>query len=127
MHKPKAILRKKDEFSSVFNFRKRLSAKFIVLHYQPNALRHARLGLVVGKKIAKSSVKRNYMRRVLRECFRLTSAQIAPVDLIIRVQQTFDQRSFAIVNQEFLSLIAQINKRCKAHILPNSVESHTTL
>ena len=51
----KAKLIKTDEFSSVFNFRKRISARFLVVHYQPNTITHARLGLVVGKKIAKLS------------------------------------------------------------------------
>lgn len=41
---------KTDDFSSVFNFRKRFSLKYLVMHYQPNTLQRARLGLVVGKK-----------------------------------------------------------------------------
>ena len=40
------------------------------MHYMPNALEHARLGLIVGKKTARRAVQRNYMKRVLRELFR---------------------------------------------------------
>ena len=81
------------------------------MHYQPNALTHARLGLVVGKKTAKSSVHRNYMRRVLREFFRLNQHQIPPLDLIIRVQKSFKRPQFAEISLEFLALIAKLNQR----------------
>jgi ribonuclease P protein component len=127
MQYPKAILRKTDEFSSVFSFRKRVSATYMALHYKPNQLLHARLGLVVSKKIAKSSVARNYMRRVLRECFRLQFTQIAHVDLIVRVQKKFDRRAFADVSAEFNTLISQLNKRNASQLLPKASQSTTTL
>jgi ribonuclease P protein component len=107
----KAKLIKTDEFSSVFNFRKRISAKFLALHYQPNQIGHARLGLVVGKKIAKRAVDRNYMRRVLREFFRIHQHEISHVDLVIRVQKKFDKEDFIQIEQEFTMLIVKINQR----------------
>ncbi len=127
MQSTKAILRKTDEFSSVFSFRKRVAARYMALHYLPNQLMHARLGLVVSKKIAKSSVARNYMRRVLRECFRLQFTQIAHVDLIVRVQKKFDRRAFADVSAEFSALITQLNSRNRAQVLPKPSQSSTTL
>ncbi len=109
----KTKLIKTDEFSSVFNFRKRISARFLVVHYQPNTLAHARLGLVVGKKIAKLAVDRNYMRRVLREFFRVQQHTINHVDLVIRVQKKFEKEDFVQVKQEFVTLIAKVNQRTK--------------
>ncbi len=106
-----AKLIKTDEFSSVFNFRKRILARFLAVHYQPNALGHARLGLVVGKKIAKRAVHRNYMRRVLREFFRIQQHAISPVDLMIRVQKKFEKQDFMHIRQEFDMLIAKVNQR----------------
>ena len=102
---------KTDDFSSVFNFRKRFSLKYLVMHYQPNSFERARLGLVVGKKTAKSAVSRNYMRRVLREFFRLNQHDICHVDLIIRVQKKFDKVDFIQIKQEFDSLINKLNQR----------------
>ncbi len=111
-----AKLIKTDEFSSVFNFRKRISAQHLAIHYQPNALRSARLGLVVGKKTAKLSVSRNYMRRVLREFFRLNQQNIPDVDLVIRVQKKFDKVDFFQIKQEFDTLIEKINQRVKPEL-----------
>ncbi|MDD2833826.1 MAG: ribonuclease P protein component [Methylotenera sp.] len=106
-----AKLIKTDEFSSVFNFRKRLFAQYLAMHYQPNSLAHARLGLVVGKKIDKRAVGRNYMRRVLRELFRTQLPEIKPVDLVIRVQKKFSKKDFLSIKKEFDSLILKINQR----------------
>ena len=108
-----AKLIKTDEFSSVFNFRKRISAQHLAIHYQPNTKQHARLGLVVGKKTAKLSVSRNYMRRVLREFFRLNQHNICHVDVVIRVLKKFDRVDFVQIKQEFDLLIEKINQRNK--------------
>ena len=103
-----AKLLKTDEFSSVFNFRKRISAHYLVMHYQPNSQEQARLGLVVGKKTCKLAVDRNYMRRVLREYFRIQQHQIAHVDLVVRVQKKFDRVNFSQIKQEFDSLLLKL-------------------
>ena len=103
-----AKLLKTDEFSSVFNFRKRISAHYLVMHYQPNSQEQARLGLVVGKKTCKLAVDRNYMRRVLRELFRTQQHQISHVDLVVRVQKKFDRVNFSQIKQEFDSLLLKL-------------------
>jgi ribonuclease P protein component len=105
---------KTDEFSSVFNFRKRISMQYLVIHYLPNKQQRARLGLVVGKKTAKLAVSRNYMRRVLREFFRVQQHEICHVDLIIRVQKKFSKVDFIQIKQEFNTLIAKLNQRVNA-------------
>ena len=102
---------KTDDFSSVFNFRKRISTQYLAIHYQPNMHQRARLGLVVGKKTAKLSVSRNYMRRVLREFFRTQQQDICHVDLIVRVQKKFSKSDFNQIKQEFDSLINKLNQR----------------
>ncbi len=107
---------KTDEFSSVFNFRKRIAAKFLAIHYQPNALKQARLGLVVGKKVAKLAVHRNYMRRVLRELFRTQQHEIHQLDLVIRVQKKFEKPDFDVIKQEFNMLITKINQRTQVKL-----------
>ena len=102
---------KTDDFSSVFNFRKRISLQYLAMHYQPNLLQRPRLGLVVGKKTAKLSVSRNYMRRVLREFFRLNQHEICNVDLVIRVQKKFSKVDFTQIKKEFDTLTTKLNQR----------------
>ncbi len=115
-----AKLIKTDEFSSVFNFRKRISTQYLAIHYQPNTQQHARLGLVVGKKTAKLAVSRNYMRRVLREFFRVQQHEISHVDLVIRVQKKFGKVDFIQIKQEFSSLIVKLNQRVNSKTYMNN-------
>jgi ribonuclease P protein component len=109
----RARLIKTDEFSSVFNFRKRISGHYLAIHYQHNQLGRPRLGLIVGKKTARLSVSRNYMRRVLRELFRTQQDQLASLDLVVRAQQAFDRRHFSVVKQEFNQLLVKLQRRSK--------------
>ena len=111
---------KTDDFSSVFNFRKRISTQYLALHYQPNIHQRPRLGLVVGKKVAKLSVSRNYMRRVLREFFRLQQHEICHADLIFRVQKKFSKNDFTQIKQEFDGLIRKLNQRVMLSDKPNA-------
>jgi ribonuclease P protein component len=117
----KAKLIKTDEFSSVFNFRKRIFANFLAFHYQSNNSDFPRLGLVIGKKVAKHAVDRNYMRRVLREFFRIQQHAINPMDLVIRVQKKFEKKDFTQIKQEFETLIAKVNQRTQQTQLIASV------
>lgn len=78
------------------------------MHYLPNVIASPRLGLVVSKKIAKLSVHRNYMRRVLRELFRNTDRDFPNVDLVIRVQSFFSHADFIQVQQEFNQLLLKL-------------------
>ena len=81
------------------------------MHFQPNAYSRPRIGLVVAKKVEKSSVRRNSMRRALRELFRLQQHEIVAADFIVRVQKKFTPQHFVKIKQEFTKLVSQINQR----------------
>jgi len=103
-----AKILKTDDFSSVFNFRKRIANKHLVMRYCPNAYTSARLGLIVSKKTAKLAVHRNYMRRVIRELFRLNLSQLPNVDLVIQIQKAFNQPDFVVIKTEFDFLMKKL-------------------
>ena len=106
-----AKLVKTDDFSSVFNLRKRIANKHLVMRYRPNDKSGPRLGLIVAKKIAKLAVQRNYMRRVLRELFRLRQHELPAVDVVIQVQRVFDKPDFIEVKQAFNDLCVVLHKK----------------
>ncbi len=95
-------LKKADEFSSVFIFRKAKFGKFLRFYFKPNSeLLHSRLGLIVSKKIHKKSNKRFYMKRVLRELFRMNQEFWFPYDVVIKVQKLFTKNEFKEIKEEF--------------------------
>ena len=103
-----AIMVKTDDFSSVFNLRKRVASQHLVMRFKPNTYNRPRLGLIVSKKTAKLAVWRNYMKRVLRELFRLNQNQLPAIDLIIQVQKPFDKADFMQIKQEFKQLMVKL-------------------
>ncbi len=104
----RARLIKTDEFSSVFNFRKRISGHYLIVYYRYNQITHPRLGLIASKKVASLAVQRNYMRRVLRELFRSQQSKLGNVDIVIRIQKSFGRREYLAIEQEFDTLMARL-------------------
>jgi len=103
-------LKKTDEFSSVFNFRKRIFGPGLLVYYKPNAIGHARLGLVVAKKITRSAVQRNYMKRILRELFRQQQLGLGGLDIVVRPQKTFSRCEFLEIKAEFQGALDHLRK-----------------
>ena len=105
------MIRKTDEFSSVFSFRKRFYSANLIVHYKPNENDVVRIGFVVAKKVAKLAVDRNYMRRVLRELCRQEQALLKGVDIVIQVKKPFKNGDFLIMKQELVKLFGKIAHR----------------
>ncbi|OYY48415.1 MAG: ribonuclease P protein component [Methylophilaceae bacterium 17-44-8] len=113
------MLKKTDEFSSVFSFRKRISSHFFVVHYKPNTSQPMRVGFVVAKKVAKQAVERNYMRRVMREVCRHGLTINVAADLVIQVHKKFVHQDFIQVNHELNVIVGKIKQRLNAEYQKN--------
>lgn len=74
--------------------------------------------MVVAKKVAKRSVDRNYMRRVLREFFRKQQSDIAALDLVVRVQKSFRKHDVESIEQEFDELLFRLRRLSKKAPVP---------
>ena len=103
-------LKKTDEFSYVFSFRRRIFGAYLAMYYRPNSLGHPRLGIVVSKKTARRAVARNYMRRVLREWFRLNREKLGGLDVVVRAQKTFVRAEFYQVQEELQQLLNRLQQ-----------------
>ncbi len=57
-------------FARAFRTGSRARGSVLLVVVCENGLEHSRLGLSIGKKVWKSAVKRNRVRRVFREAFR---------------------------------------------------------
>lgn len=116
-------LRKADEFSSVFVFRKVRVGKFFKLHYKPNELSNSRLGFMVSKKIHKRASQRNYIKRIIREFFRTNQSDWIPLDLIVRAQKHFTSEDYSLVIAELKQLCVKFKLNQHVQKTSNSTGS----
>jgi ribonuclease P protein component len=104
-------LKKTDEFSSVFTFRKRFYGEWLLANIKPNQQDRHRYGLVVSKKISKLAVRRNYMKRVLRELLRNEPDSVTQgYDVVLQVRKHFQQADFQAVQRDLTILLAKLKK-----------------
>jgi len=79
---------------------------------RPNQRPYPRLGLIISKKCAKSAVKRNRLKRLIRESFRHSQQSLAGLDIVVigkhlAVAKT-GQELLTLLNRQWMEL-----ERCK--------------
>jgi ribonuclease P protein component len=90
---PKALrLLKSTDFQVVFaNAPFRASHQHLLILSRANGLDHARLGLIIAKKNIRLAVNRNYVKRRIRESFRMHQQQLQGLDVIVLARRGLDE------------------------------------
>lgn len=100
-------LSKSTEFRHVFSRGKRTATRYFVIYSLPNRLSFPRLGIQVKAKIG-SAVKRNYIKRMVREAFRKMRSDFRqPVDLIFIAEKEILNLTCGEFEQEFRMVVSR--------------------
>ena len=73
----KDVLRRKSDFSALYNKGKSIGDRYVVLFYKKNGLNYTRKAFLASKKVG-NAVKRNRARRLLRESVRQLEKNLSP-------------------------------------------------
>ena len=99
----KNVLRKKSDFSSIYNRGKSVGERYVVLFFRPNHLPYNRTGFLASKKVG-NSVKRNRAKRLMKESYRAISYMLPEgYDFIIIARNTICGKKCAEVEKSLLS------------------------
>lgn len=81
--RPHEHIRRPADFQAVYDRRRSAADGTLVVYARENGLAYSRVGLSVSKKFG-SAVRRNRIRRLLREAYRLTKEELpAGYDLVL--------------------------------------------
>ena len=98
-------LRHNLDFQRVRRNGKSNASPLIVLAFLRNELDYSRFGFVVNKRLGKA-VRRNWIKRRMREAIRLRTANIKPgFDLVFIARQAINQASYAEIDQRLEQLL----------------------
>lgn len=88
----KDILRRKDDFTSIYKRGKSIGERYIVLFYKKNHLSYNRTAFLASKKVG-NSVQRNRARRLMRESYRNLNGQLKDgYDMIFIARNSINEK-----------------------------------
>ena len=102
------------DFARAYREGSRARGGLLVVVARPNGLTHARLNVSVGRKVWKSAVRRNRVKRIFREAFRLEQEALpSGFDLILIPAAPRLEPGLAATRAELVRLARKAARRCE--------------
>lgn len=93
------VLRRKKDFSSIYNRGKSFASKYIVIFHKKNNLEYNRTAFLASKKVG-NSVKRNKARRLMKEIYHIYKDKLKiGYDIIFIARTGIETANFEQLNK----------------------------
>lgn len=105
-------LRKSSDFQRVRQRGRTIVSRLLILTWMPNEVARLRVGFVVSKRISKSAVDRNYIKRLLGEAIRPVLHELPTGwDIILSARNQASSADVQALKQDIITLLK------RAHLL----------
>ncbi len=106
-----ARLKRRKDFLAIYETGLRVSGPNLVLFGRTSRDGLGRLGVTVTRKCG-GAVIRNFMKRRIREIYRLHREEISiPLDLVVNVRRGAERVAFSRIEAEFLRLARELARK----------------
>jgi ribonuclease P protein component len=110
----KARLRSSSEFRSVYNGGRRFDGHLMTAFVFRNSFDSHRLGITASRKLARSAVKRNRAKRLLREAFRSSGVHLTELqhsyDWVLNAKRGLLAVKARDPHKEFCEIVARVKR-----------------
>ena len=98
-------LKKNYEFQRVFKKGSWYGGNYFSIYISPNKKNSNYIGIAISKKVSKSSVKRNHLRRLIREAYRVHESEcVIGFDIVFvwKISCSAENVTFHDIEEDFL-------------------------
>lgn len=98
-----------EDFAAVFKSRERARSEHFSLHWRAGAAPVSRFGMVVAKRLTRTAIRRNLIKRQARALFTLATASVGePRDVVLRLTKSPLELARAAQYAELAGLFAAL-------------------
>jgi ribonuclease P protein component len=107
----KMRLRLDRDFRRVYAGKQRVDLGFLTIYALPNALTHTRIGVSLPRKVG-TAVRRNRIKRLLREGFRLWQKQLPTSLDVVIVVRPHEPKQLKEYQETLMGALRKLETRC---------------